>query len=369
MITSPHIVDNARATGSGPWSFGELLRRIAPPNADMNVYARNWLSQWEQTRLGSIHPVRQRSSEMLLHWWEMASGGVGKPLDMAKAPFRLLAIVNRMDLRHFDEPGGEGRFVYTAFDPLDGKHIPFTVIFEFGLNDADRIVSPSTPILWSKRFQQLSCLDIGSSEFLERLQNLTDRFTSPYRIDGRGIGETNVSFRSRLRQLRTNDFVFDTEWELREFRLSGRGALVGTRTAQTPDIRFQTERQSELVSWIQQNKVLIESGEARLPLRFLGSSAPVPHESFLWLKDQPALPLQLKTQFSQLTCNGCHGGSSRTIFTHINPRDIGQESRLSPWLREDLRRREGLFRSLVEQGSRELTPEALGLLTPHSRVH
>ena len=61
----------------------------------------------------------------------------GESLDMAKSPFRLLAIVNRLDLRKTDSAGefhaGEGRFVFGLVDVEAGcMPLEFVVIFEYG---------------------------------------------------------------------------------------------------------------------------------------------------------------------------------------------------------------------------------------------
>ena len=57
----------------------------------------------------------------LLDPWIAASGGPGGPLDLSIAPFSLLAIVNRLDLRdqvaYGGAAGGELRFVFMFVPP------------------------------------------------------------------------------------------------------------------------------------------------------------------------------------------------------------------------------------------------------------
>ena len=64
--------------------------------------------------------------------WKAAGGGV---LDMKVAPFKLMAIVNRMDLHDAIGYGGgssgETRFVYALMDSACNP-MPFLVIFEYG---------------------------------------------------------------------------------------------------------------------------------------------------------------------------------------------------------------------------------------------
>src|SRR5690606_792741 len=115
----------------------------------------------------------------------------GRRLDLSKAPFRLLAIVNRIDLRSdgggyggggviggpiraADAPGamiapdamiapapmpvhaGEGRFVFGVLDP-QGRPLPFTVIFEYELPASD----PREVLGWARSWHALGEVPFG----------------------------------------------------------------------------------------------------------------------------------------------------------------------------------------------------------------
>ena len=69
-------------------------------------------------------------------WPKTADGHI----DLTRAPLRLLAIVNRMDLRDLSKgSAGEGRFVFGVLDG-NGNPLEFTLILEYrlpGTTDAD----------------------------------------------------------------------------------------------------------------------------------------------------------------------------------------------------------------------------------------
>ena len=79
-----------------------------------------------------------RYETALINRWQTASGGPTATLDLNQAPFRLLAIVNRIDLRENLTYGagsaGEGRLVFGAVDPTTCAPLKFTVIFEYGIH-------------------------------------------------------------------------------------------------------------------------------------------------------------------------------------------------------------------------------------------
>ena len=121
-------------TPMGAWSFGKLMTDMANTPGFRRApsdFARRWLRSWVVDQSINNDPVPKRISMLaaILSKWEAVSGGPDQPLDMAKAPFRLLSIVNRIDLRgnmtyggsHADpcDPpcnSGEGRFVFCFCD-------------------------------------------------------------------------------------------------------------------------------------------------------------------------------------------------------------------------------------------------------------
>jgi hypothetical protein len=88
------------------------------------------------------------------------------------------------------------------------------------------------------------------------------------------------------------------------------------------------------------------------PEALRAGAAQIPSADFKW---QAGVPSDLRTQFSRETCNGCHGGETKTLpFQHIAPALEGQAgTRLSHFLHDgsgktdELARRERLLRELL----------------------
>ena len=104
FITDPKVVDDARAKYPGPWSFGGLVNElVGEDKAAECMHA--WLETWvlKQTVNGFEVPVRPGIMAKVIEPWQKRDGfdpKSGKPWmpKVENAPFRLLAIVNRMDL-------------------------------------------------------------------------------------------------------------------------------------------------------------------------------------------------------------------------------------------------------------------------------
>src|SRR5215510_10759446 len=112
-------------SGSGDlpvWSFGWLMSQVAEQAkaSDPAEFVLNWLKTWDsdQPVNGFTVPRRELMRPIITDPWLQASGGFR--LDLTKAPFRLAAIVNRMDLRRSEGEqvldAGEARFVFNAVD-------------------------------------------------------------------------------------------------------------------------------------------------------------------------------------------------------------------------------------------------------------
>ena len=131
MVTDPSVVQDpgrtrtactgAGSSSMGKWSFGYLMQEMAnTPMTGISTsdFTRKWLDTWMNPQNINGWTVAQRATmqTQVIDPWVTASGGPGNPLDMSKAPFRLLAIVNRVDLRqnlvYGSGSAGEGRFVF-----------------------------------------------------------------------------------------------------------------------------------------------------------------------------------------------------------------------------------------------------------------
>lgn len=353
MITDLSVVEDCWRTTWGPcaapptvlpatrgaWTFKALIESVAGTNnaGVLDTFVRNWLASWQfvQTVNGDVVPARPFIDNFVIQPWEVASGS--KVLNMRLAPFRVLAIVNRIDLRNapagYGQPGtaGEGRFVFGVIDLNNPASAPeFTVIFEYGLDSE----GCENTISWGLDWHALGGLKFGD-RYNAALQTITDRFAtigaSPRRPNG-----------SAINQVRTDDFTLAFPWELREFRLDPRSAAVPVpltqeTVGQTPD--FDHDQTPLLANYVNTDTPAILAGTHTVPLTWLGSpflGGASPHNLDLgWDGPIPCTSitdLNARFLFSLATCSGCHGSDTATRFYHIFPRPPGVESTLSAFL-------------------------------------
>lgn len=359
LITHLSVVeDPVRTTGLGAWTFGRLLTDMAGPS-DAAALALDWLETWERDLSvnGFFVAARPSIRQTIIEPWLRRSGG--QRLDLAQAPFRLLAIVNRLDLRRNPVYGaghaGEGRFVFGALDTT-GNPLPFTVIFEYelparSLSDVKR---------WAQAWHALGSKPFGP-DYNRALEAVTSAFAGPGRAPAKPNG-------SAINQVRTNEIALGSPWELREFRLAAGGArLAPVTTKQSPDASFIGT--AELARFINANEALARAGRHVVPDAWLGGADPA---RLIWnapgIRDPEA-----RHGFALQTCSGCHFRETSTSFTHVSPRAAGQEAPLSGFLRggtapdpvtgtvrsfNDLARRAGDLRKVLEATWVDLAVEA-----------
>lgn len=357
-----------RGTKMGAWTFGRLMWDMCNPavtGIDPSEFARRWLRSWEHNLSINFDTVTNRQAEILaqvIRDWEIASGGRGAPLDLSIAPFRLLAIVNRVDLRGnpgyggtVDEDpcnpscfGGEGRFVFGLVPALrqsgggggyggGGPGViqsscdaaQFTVIFEYCVPKRSCGDIKQYALQW----YGLSQIEFGSS-FNAALQAITDQFAAA------GADPTRKPNLSALNQLRANELLREP-WDMREWRLFGNDSDAGwlreVTAKQTPD--FDLNFSSRITEYALANAGPILAQEHVVPLQFrrepfLGGDAPIPTRNFFWDGPQPTgtIPGEIRHRFSLNTCSGCHAGETATPFTHVFPRAFGRPAALSDFL-------------------------------------
>ncbi len=299
VITDPTVLNDARASNAtgGPWSFRFLMEQMAPVGTDPADFAAGWLSQFEIPN-GTINgfPVDVRGTIAVRNQWPTTANG---KLDLSKAPFRLLSIVNRMDLHA--NSNGEGRFVYGMVD-LDGNAMFMTVIFEYGLPAKDPNTGASlTRNSWASKFHALGSKAFGAS-YNSALQAVTDLFTrrntSPLKPGGNSIN-----------QVRSNEIVMGLPWQLREFLLNttdGSLALRLSTTGNTPvdaANRPDTPQNPLLAGYINTDAVLIHGAYTSVPTSLLGGQSA---EQFFWNRFSIPVDERARHDFAGQTCNGCH---------------------------------------------------------------
>jgi hypothetical protein len=364
VITSVKVVEDPTRTFNpctnagtplGPWTFGYLMTQMAnQPRTGIapSTFVRKWLDKWmadQTTANGWTAAKRQQIKALIIDPWEAASGGPGMPLDLKKAPFRLLAIVNRVDLRNNSAYGGgsagEGRFVFGVLDmrrtggrdPYTGQPqagcspTQFTVIFEYGIDRTGCAIRD-----WGKQWYNLRNFVLGSAAYNAALQAITDQFTKANAAPRKPNG-------SALNQLRTNEIAIanpfpDDTWQMREFRLPppADGHLQELNVKLTPDTtRQNTDLTANYVNantpsiLLQQHNV----PEFWLGQKFLGNHSNVPFGTF-W-NNGPSVVIvnrQARHLFSLNTCNACHAGETNTVFTHIKPAPFGTPAGLSGFM-------------------------------------
>src|SRR5690606_10170826 len=150
------------------------------------------------------------------------------------APFRLIAIVNRVDLASAAcESGGELRYVYTAIDPASGEPLEMTAILE--------IPYPSTrpAAEWARAWRDLAALGPTSAyaSELERLAREVRAEAAPLRVR---LLTSEVELAS----------AESPGWEMREFHVEIVGdelALVQAPLDRTPRADADAARLSDHV--------------------------------------------------------------------------------------------------------------------------
>lgn len=342
MITATGVVDDKARTANpcqpgtpnGHWSFGFLMTEMANTpltGVTPSDFAKKWLSQWQANQTINTFnvPARLDIQNDVIIPWQNASGG--PVLKMEKAPFRLLAIVNRVDLRdnvgYGAGAGGELRFVYGLMKGC--QPTPFTVIFEFG-------VPPKSCVnlkAYAKQWANLSGMAPGTPAYNAALQTITDPIVKRNAVPSKPNG-------SALNQLRTNEIELARPWELREFRILAKHLREAT-VKQTPHTPFNNT--ARFSAFVNANLPAIHNGTYSVPLvfppppappqPFLAGNAPVPSTAFFWRGNPQIADNDARMLVSLGTCNGCHAGETRTKFTHIEPMvPIGTPATLSGFL-------------------------------------
>jgi len=316
MITDLSVVEDPTRTASGcfpnfsdenpdgVWTFKHIIEGMAG-DQDPADFVESWLNDWatRETINGfNVIPAGALEALVLAPWRDRGEG----VLDLHFAPFRLLSIVNRFDLRDESPEGtaGEGRFVFGLLD-ADCNPTAAVIIFEY-LLPAD---SEEEIAKWASDWHQLGALE--GPAYNDALEALTREFTDAGAMPGRPNG-------SAINQVRSNDLIFTGRWTLREFRLDDQGTLVSAPTQKTPDASFNNS--PDLLSQIVDNDPIPES-------TFAGE-API---EGLWNFGPEASPEDRHT-FAVNTCNGCHSSETGTPFLHVSNRTMGQPTQLSGFL-------------------------------------
>lgn len=337
MIVRPNIVDDARSSNltNGPWSFRRMIENMAPSAsaADTDAFLRNIFESWLSDNIvqGELLMARPDVQSKIMAQFQLP--GTPRQFDLALAPFQLIAIANRLDLRSATS-GGEGRMIYGLKDASGAFLQAFTLIIEYALPLRPGV---ATPAQWSAKWHELDGIDPVAQQaaYLAKLQEITDLFTVRNAFVGRPNG-------SAVNQIRTNEVALSspTPWQLREFNMNSAGMMVPASLKESPN-RALINRSQSMRDFINQNPVLASTtGTAFMSLKmpstfnggfFEGSQALMFNASILtnparW--DLSPTEDQLSSvavdNFGFLTCNGCHNENknlSDRRFTHVSSID------------------------------------------------
>ncbi|MGC4114808.1 MAG: hypothetical protein QM765_09395 [Myxococcales bacterium] len=319
----------ASNAAGGPWSFRFLVEQMAPPGNKPGDFAEAWLRTLRQAEVEGVAVEDRRGVEDLLgsqnaSAWPRAADG---SLDLSQAPFRLLAIVNRIDLD--SSPNGEGRLVFGLVDRVTGAPDLMAIAFEYRL---PTLGTSDDRREWARRWHALAGLPFGE-EFNAALETLTRAFTSAG-LDPAGANGNPLS------QLRSNEARFGATWQLRQWILDPAGGqpfLRPVRLPQTPHDGLNGS--SELADFVLAHADVVRSGRHELPEGMLAGAA---SELGAWqFRQNPEIDAPLRHALAVRTCNGCHSSETASAqgFFHVNPmRPIAPGSdgadRLSPYLRD-----------------------------------
>jgi hypothetical protein len=400
LVLDPRSIGGARASNADPdaaWSFRAQMGWLAGSDTGALAFTVRWLESWQSlTSVGmAAAPVSARPAlrGVLLEPWlgeeetsevsttearlyapseEFGDGssptvpdaGASQkpPLDpygslppdvWAAAPFRLLAIVNRVDLAAdaCGSAAGELRYVYTATDASGEQALDLSVIVE--------IPYPSTrsAASWARSWREMAAKPPGS-ERDGALLALTREVTleaDPLRA-----------------RVRTNEAALsEGPWQMREFQLASSSA--GELELRQVPLAFTPRADADLGQLAEQllaNSADVLGGGFALPEALRAGTAEMSDADFSWRV--PGISERLRSAFSSATCNGCHAGDTKTErFQHIAPgASPGAPARLSRFLQDEeaptdeLRRREALLVELSETRCSDDPPSTSGRYKP-----
>jgi hypothetical protein len=318
IVDSSVVLDGRASSGNnGPWSFRQLVERFG--SRDL---VENWLRTFRQTSLNGFFVDDRIDVEELIASWPRRDGS----LDLAQAPFRLLAIVSRLDLT--SGPNGEARLIYGLYDPASGAPQKMTVAFEYKLPS---LGTSNDRAEWARSWHALGKIPFGET-YNAALQRLTDLFAQG----------------SSLSQLRANEQQFGNLWQLRQWALEG-ATLRLVPTPQTPDQTLNGS--ARLAQFVLDNASALRAGTAIVPADLLGGVSP---EIGAWVFTREArIDEPLRRAFARQTCNGCHAQETNSMqgFFHVSPfkplTGNGQD-RVSDFLKkDDLARRVSSLQELL----------------------
>lgn len=364
VITSFNVLNDMCRTGwdvtkcadpssVGHWSFGYLMQEAAGGKTvsarAVSVFILNFLNTYADAPVvgGQALPVRDGVLDLVVKPWRAKSPGCSADpkdldctLDLTKAPLRLLALVNRTDLRT-NKPGryaaGRAGQARAVFGVVDSKGNPARAAFilEYQLPAS----SDAEAIAWAKDWDNLR-VHAGKMEYNDLLQDITDRF-----VKSDALPSLHQNNGSALLALRSTELAFapstmmNPSLEFREFAL---GCVTGDvmcalrktgmqllpqLTALTPDSKYANNMAlyMKLTGVLDGEESQVLSEDFTIPDDYLSGAAQIlpGAGSFRW-PSGPTNPTARRL-FAISTCTGCHfretldGSPAMQSGFHIDP--------------------------------------------------
>jgi hypothetical protein len=377
VITDLSVVENERTLGLGPWSFGGLISQVCPADQNPSEFVENFFHTWmaatsanandflniEGPKAPSLAAAEARTAgiQTFLQNWPRTTGG---DLDLARAPLRLLAIVNRLDIHGGDAEEIQGRFVFCFLNP-DGSPARGTLIMEYSLPPVGPNLEPQPVEWWAQQWHKLSSMEVGSRRYLEQLEFVTQRFSGRGVMPERPNGSALIQFRTGEQLACDRATQVGPVWEFRAFTLDPEtGQLRVSLLNRTPHFDYNLYHCDEsptdkcierLIDFLREHKEALLAAEydewfqqTDIELATSAPSGPFAH----WLIKEPTpegfTPAEWTAMhmkfFGGRTCNGCHVSSDVKIppvdlqfLSHISRRNAGEEATLSLLLHHVIR--------------------------------
>jgi hypothetical protein len=366
MIVDAAAVGDARAQNAtdGPWSFRHAVESMVPAGMDPGEFVRKWMvEQWAAPvsyNSYSLDPqvqdqqsrTQQMISRVLCPWFQKTSGNgcnadcstcTANPpkLDLSAAPFRLSAIINRMDLREQPDIGnaGEARLEFgltngPGDDPAS-MQMPMSIIFEY------RLPSSLSVHDWAKAWHSLGSHQAFDDSYKSELEALTARWVGPNASPSAQNG-------SAIGQVRTDESTLDWIWQLRQFVLGPDGQLHQTGVRNTPPEDLNGSQ--AVIDFMSANAAAILAEKFVVPSTLLGGAA----DALIYQWNFPGADPMVAQKFAVNTCNGCHTERPNVDSAfHISPFRTGTD-KLSKFLydpqdrtADELTRREADYRTAL----------------------
>ncbi len=355
-IGEARVFTSREAQVGGSWHIGEIVRQLLggnPSPTQVEAFFRSWFQNWQtQFSLSSGDAAAARPDiGLVLDDWKQASAARGvNGLDLRIAPFRLIGITNRMDLRNPLVAGdaGEARLAFallnqTTDQPQDTNVSAqaFTLIFEYKVAVGNDGELSRWAGLWHE-LKDLPCNSSGCDSYVSRLAQITRMFT-----------HRNPSgfVKGQLGQARTNEIAFGNPWEQREFNLqppegAGNARLVQVHAKKTPKQSVNNSAElNRFVSSLSLDSIVKNNYE--IPVSMRGAKAQVLGGGPEWRINGDA---EKARAFNLNTCNGCHSNDEQIIdgFYHISPFQALGQAAMSPFLKQvELPKRARLLASFL----------------------